>query len=141
MDGHALELDDGSCDVTGSQFGVMLFPDMPRGISELARVVKPGGRVLVTAYGDPHEIEFLGVFVRAVGAVRPGFEGPPMEPVPLPFQLQDPERLRQELTRRVADVQVETITERYRVPVRRAHWDGLRPQQPDRRLRSSTSSA
>ena len=28
---------------TGSQFGVMLFPDMPRGISELVRVTKPGG--------------------------------------------------------------------------------------------------
>ena len=98
MDGHALELADDSFDVAGSQFGVMLFPDMPQGISELARVIKPGGRVLMTAYGDPHEIEFLGIFVRAVGAVVPTFEGPPMEPVPLPFQLQDPERLRQELT-------------------------------------------
>jgi len=30
MDGHALGLDDDSFDVAGSQFGVMLFPDMPR---------------------------------------------------------------------------------------------------------------
>ena len=33
MDGHALELDDDSFDLAGSQFGVMLFPDMPRGIA------------------------------------------------------------------------------------------------------------
>ena len=43
MDGHALELEDDTFDVAGSQFGVMLFPDMPRGIREMARVVKPGG--------------------------------------------------------------------------------------------------
>ena len=43
MDGHALELEDNAFDVAGSQFGVMLFPDMPRGIREMARVVKPGG--------------------------------------------------------------------------------------------------
>ena len=47
MDGHALELDDDSFDMAGSQFGVMLFPDMPKGIGEMARVVKPGGRVLM----------------------------------------------------------------------------------------------
>src|SRR5688572_13831871 len=54
MDGQALELDDNSFDLAGSQFGVMLFPDMPKGISEMARVVKPGGRVLMNVYGDPH---------------------------------------------------------------------------------------
>jgi ubiquinone/menaquinone biosynthesis C-methylase UbiE len=85
MDGHELEPNDTSFDIAGSQFGAMLFPDMPKGISELARVVKPGGRVVLTVYGDPHEIEFLGFFVAAVQAVVPSFEGPPMDPVPLPF--------------------------------------------------------
>lgn len=65
MDGHALELDDNSFDMAGSQFGVMLFPDMPKGIREMVRVVKPGGRVLIHAYGDPHKIEFLS-FLRWV---------------------------------------------------------------------------
>jgi ubiquinone/menaquinone biosynthesis C-methylase UbiE len=60
MDGHALQLDDNSFDMAGSQFGVMLFPDMPKGIREMARVVKPDGRVLMNVYGDPHKIEFLG---------------------------------------------------------------------------------
>src|SRR5678816_3091638 len=59
MDGHALELDDNSFDMAGSQFGVMLFPDMPKGISEMARVVKPGGRALMIVYGDPHKVEFF----------------------------------------------------------------------------------
>ena len=112
MDGQALELDDNSFDCAGSQFGVMLFPDMPRGIREMTRTVVPGGRVLVTAYGDPHKIDFLAFFVRAVRAVRPDFEGPPPEPPPLPFQLQDPARVRQVLADcSLQDVRVDTITE------------------------------
>ncbi|MFO1144835.1 MAG: methyltransferase domain-containing protein [Amaricoccus sp.] len=80
MDGHALTLGDGSFDMAGSQFGVMLFPDMPRGIREMARVVRPGGRVLVITYGDPREVDFIGFLVTAVRAVRPGFTGPPLDP-------------------------------------------------------------
>jgi SAM-dependent methyltransferase len=112
MDGHALRFDDDTFDAAGSQFGVMLFPDMPRGIREMVRVVRPAGRVLMSVYGDPHRIDFLGFFVRAVQSVRPDFNGPPLDPPPLPFQLQDPGRLRDELEAAgLAGVQVEVITE------------------------------
>ncbi|MBX5463633.1 MAG: methyltransferase domain-containing protein, partial [Steroidobacteraceae bacterium] len=76
MDGHALGFAADSFDAAGSQFGVMLFPDMPRGIREMVRVVRPGGRVLVIAYGDPHSIDFLTIFIHAVRTVRPDFSGP-----------------------------------------------------------------
>jgi ubiquinone/menaquinone biosynthesis C-methylase UbiE len=112
MDGHALTLADGSFDMAGSQFGVMLLPEMPKGIREMVRVVKPGGRVLLTAYGDPQKIDFLGFLVGAIQSARPGFNGPPMDPPPLPFQLQDPDRLQRELTTAgLMGVKVETITE------------------------------
>lgn len=112
MDGHALELEDNSFDIAGSQFGVMLFPDMPNAIREMARVVKPGGRVLIHAYGDPHKIEFLGFLVGAVQSVRPDFNGPPVDPPPLEFQLADPDRLIKELSAAgLHDVNVETIIE------------------------------
>lgn len=94
MDGEALQLDDDSFDLAGSQFGVMLFRDMPKGVSEMARVVRPGGRVLVSAFGDPRRIEFLGFLTKAVKTVRPAFDGPPSDPPPLEFQLADPERMR-----------------------------------------------
>ena len=126
MDGHALELNDNSFDMAGSQFGVMLFPDMPRGIREMARAVRPGGRVLVNAYGDPHAIEFLAFLVRGVQSVRPDFTGPPMEPPPLPFQLQDPQRLRNELAAAgLKDVKVETITETTEFLNGKELWDWL----------------
>jgi ubiquinone/menaquinone biosynthesis C-methylase UbiE len=112
MDGHTLTLDSNTFDVVASQFGVMLFDDMPRGISEMVRVSKPGGSVLMNVYGDPRKIEFLGFLVRAVQSVRPDFHGPPMDPLPLPFQLMDPDRLRDELVATgLKNVRVESIIE------------------------------
>jgi ubiquinone/menaquinone biosynthesis C-methylase UbiE len=131
MDGHALELDDDSFDLAGSQFGVMLFPDMPKGIKEMTRVVRPGGRVLMNVYGDPRRIEFFGFFVRAIQSVRPDFTGPPMDPPPLPFQLQDPERLRKELIiAGLKDVRVETVTEAMEFQSGTALWDWLVSSNP-----------
>jgi len=126
MDGHALELDDNSIDVAGSQFGVMLFPDMPKGISEMARVLRPGGRVLIIAFGDPRKIEFFGFLIGAIRSVRPDFNGPPMDPPPLPFQLQDPERLRRELAAAgLKDVKLVTTTEPLEFHTGKALWDWL----------------
>jgi ubiquinone/menaquinone biosynthesis C-methylase UbiE len=43
MDGQALDLEDDTFDISGSQNGVSLFPDLKRGLRELVRVTKPGG--------------------------------------------------------------------------------------------------
>lgn len=93
MDGHALDLPDDAFDIAGSQFGVMLFPDLPRGVREMTRVTRPGGRVVMVVFQHPSKIEFLQFFVRAVKSVAPGFAGLPTDPPPLPFQAADPERL------------------------------------------------
>ena len=131
MDGHALELEDNAFDVAGSQFGVMLFPDMPRGIREMARVIKPEGRVLMNVYGDPHKIEFLGFLVRAIQSVVRSFEGPPMDPLPLPFQLHDPEKLCQELTKAgLRQAKVETIIEKTAFESGEQLWDWLVHSNP-----------
>jgi ubiquinone/menaquinone biosynthesis C-methylase UbiE len=98
MDAHALELDDDSFDVTGSQFGVMLVPDQPLALREMVRVTKPGGRVVLIAYGPRDEFEALQFFIAALQAVVPDFEGLPDDPPPLEFQVADPEVLRQRLS-------------------------------------------
>ena len=94
MDGHALELEDDVFDVSASMNGVSLFPDMPRGLREMVRATKPGGRVVIVAFGPPTEVEFLTFFVEAMQAAVPDFDGLPMDPPPLPFQVADPEKLR-----------------------------------------------
>jgi len=131
MDGHALDLDDRTFDIAASQFGVMLFPDMPKGISEMVRVVKPGGRVLMHAYGNPHRIDFFSFFIAAIRSVRRDFEAPPMDPPPLPFQLQDPDRLRRELAvPGLKDIKVETITETLEFQTGKDLWGWLVRSNP-----------
>jgi ubiquinone/menaquinone biosynthesis C-methylase UbiE len=124
MDCHALELPDDSFDVTGSQFGVMLVPDQPRALGEMVRVTKPGGRVLVIAYGYPAELEFLQIFLGALKAVAPEFPGLPDDPPPLEFQVSDPEVLRQRLTDAgLKDVRVEHTAERPAFSSGQEMWD------------------
>ena len=124
MDCHALDLRDHSFDVTGSLFGVMLVPDQARALREMARVTKPGGRVLVIAYGFPAELEFLQLFIGALKAVAPEFPGLPDDPPPLEFQVSDPEVLRQRLIDAgLKDVVVERTAERPTFSSGQEMWD------------------
>jgi ubiquinone/menaquinone biosynthesis C-methylase UbiE len=124
MDCHALDLPDDSFDVTGSQFGVMLVPDQARALREMVRVTKPGGRVLVIAYGFPAELEFLHFFIGALKAVAPEFPGLPDDPPPLEFQLSDPEVLRRRLTDAgLTDLRVDRTAERPTFASGQEMWD------------------
>jgi ubiquinone/menaquinone biosynthesis C-methylase UbiE len=131
MDGHALEFAEDSFDVAGSQFGVMLFPDLPRALRQMRRVVKPGGRVLITAYGPPARIEFLTFFLGAVKAVVPEFAGLPGDPPPLEFQIADPEILRARLEEAgLASVRIETVTETLRFGSAGDFWAWIASSNP-----------
>jgi ubiquinone/menaquinone biosynthesis C-methylase UbiE len=124
MDCHALELPDDRFDITGSQFGVMLVPNQPRALREMVRVTKPGGRVLMIAYGWPAELEFLQVFISALTAVAPEFPGLPDDPPPLEFQVSDPDVLRRRLTDAgLKEVRVERTAERPTFASGQEMWD------------------
>jgi ubiquinone/menaquinone biosynthesis C-methylase UbiE len=126
MDCHALDIPDDSFDVTGSQFGVMLVPDQPRALREMARVTKPGGRVILIAYGHPADLEFIQFFVAAMKAVAPDFPGLPDDPPPLEFQVADPEVLHTRLTDAgLDDVRVEHTAERPAFASGQEMWDWL----------------
>ncbi|MBF5046594.1 class I SAM-dependent methyltransferase [Aggregicoccus sp. 17bor-14] len=63
-DGMALPYADASFDAAFSMFGLMFFPDRGRGFAELARVLRPGGRAVVSAWVSvtrvPHMLAFFG---------------------------------------------------------------------------------
>jgi ubiquinone/menaquinone biosynthesis C-methylase UbiE len=131
MDGHALDLGDDAFDMAGSQFGVMLFPDLPRGMSEMVRITRPGGTVFMVAYGPPQGVEFLGFFIRAMQSVVPGFTGPPMDPPPLPFQVADPEVLRARMAEAgLNEIRVEPGNERLEFESGTQMWDWVTNSNP-----------
>lgn len=130
MDGHSLELEDDTFDITGSQFGVMLFPDMPSGLREMTRVTKSGGRVLMHVLGPPEKVEFFSFFVRAIQSAVPDFV-PPIDPPPLPFQLRNPKRLEQEMINAgLKDVRVQTIYEELSFESGKQFWEWLINSNP-----------
>jgi ubiquinone/menaquinone biosynthesis C-methylase UbiE len=81
MDGQNLELSDSSYDVAASIVGVIFFPDIARGLSELKRVLKPSGRCAVVCWGDPDKFEMMGYLKKAIQTAVPEFEMPTETPV------------------------------------------------------------
>lgn len=57
MDGNQLQFASASFDAGLSIFGVILFPDAEAGLRELARVVRPGGRVALATWTEPQSFE------------------------------------------------------------------------------------
>lgn len=84
MDGQALELADGSFDLVVSMFGWFLFADRARGLAEIRRVLRPGGRVLVTSWMPPDRNRLLGAALNAIRTVLPDL---PRPAGPLPTQI------------------------------------------------------
>jgi SAM-dependent methyltransferase len=83
MDGMALALPDGRFDVALSVFGVILFPDAERGMREIVRVLRPGGRAAILTWTESERYELVARLMKAVAAVR----GPLPPPASLPAQL------------------------------------------------------
>jgi SAM-dependent methyltransferase len=83
MDGMALDLPSASFDAAISVFGVILFPDAGLGMREIARVLKPGGRVAVVTWTEAEKYELAARLLAAIAAVR----GPQPSPTSLPAQL------------------------------------------------------
>jgi SAM-dependent methyltransferase len=134
MDGHALDLDDDAFDVAVSVNGVSLFPDMARGLAELVRVTRPGGRVVIVAFGPIEKVEFIVFFARAVQAAVPDVTPLPTNPPPLPFQAADPDVLHERLANAgLREVRIDTITWEMAFDSVQHLWKCVHRQQPHRR--------
>lgn len=124
MDGQALDLDDDTFDVAVSLHGVSLFPDVAAGLRELARVTRPGGRVLVGAFGASGQVEFLAFHLAALRAAVPRVTPPLLDPSAPPFQLADPAVLHRRLEEAgLTEVQVEPFDWEMHFRSARRFWD------------------
>jgi len=85
MDGENLELADQSFDVVTSRVGLIYFPDQHRALSEMRRVLKPGGRVAAIVYTTPENNRFFSIPVSIIR--RRARIQPPLPGQPGPFSL------------------------------------------------------
>jgi ubiquinone/menaquinone biosynthesis C-methylase UbiE len=89
MDARHLEFDDDTFTAALSLNGVTMFPEYVRGIAEMVRVTRPGGRIAVATL-RPLDTEFIAWVFGALRATVSGFE-PPLDSPPAPFIVADPE--------------------------------------------------
>ncbi|MDT8282736.1 MAG: class I SAM-dependent methyltransferase [Gammaproteobacteria bacterium] len=81
MDGQALDVTDGSYDISVSIVGLIFFPDIDKGFAELKRVLKPGGRCAVVCWDHPETFDMMKLLKRSIEIAVPDFEMPSQTPV------------------------------------------------------------
>lgn len=85
---EALPFADASFDAVAAVNSVFYAADMAAAMRELVRVVRPGGRVVVTAWGPPENCEFLKALMPALRPLMP--PPPPGATPPHPGALSQP---------------------------------------------------
>jgi ubiquinone/menaquinone biosynthesis C-methylase UbiE len=80
VDAESLPFSDGEFDRVTSRFGLMFFPDIPKAMSEIRRVLKPGGRfcflVWATLEENPFFLVSLAPFLKRVKLPPPPPDAP-----------------------------------------------------------------
>ncbi len=66
---------DNSFDVASSAFGVRNFENLEKGLSEMGRVLKPGGHILILEASDPKNMKFKGVYKLFMNKICPAIGG------------------------------------------------------------------
>jgi SAM-dependent methyltransferase len=124
LDAQDLDLDDGSVDVVLCRFGYMLMPDPQQALRESARVLRPGGRLVLAVWGEAEENRWLA---SVLGVVISHLDAPPPPPgSPGPFALGDPAGLRKLLEQAdLTKVEVDPIRTRQAYDSLDAWWEKI----------------
>jgi SAM-dependent methyltransferase len=118
-DGQALPFESGGYDGAFSMFGLMFFPDRAAGLREMRRVLRPGGRAIVSSW-----VPFDGPFGELLKTARELIPGLPLGGGRPP--LADPDEIRGELAAAgFGSVAVETVTHQLTAPSFDAFWDSM----------------
>lgn len=128
MDGQAMDLPDESFDAALSNFGVFLFPEREKGFREIHRVLRPGGRAVLTSFMAPPENQWMAFFGESV---RRTFPDTPAPTPPKFLELADANRFQTELIEAgFADVEIHTMTHALTWPSVDVAWVALAEGAP-----------
>ena len=123
-DAQTLPFPNGSFDAVLCQFGVMFCPDRATAYREARRVLKPGGRYLLSVWDRIEENEFTHIVTDAVAALFP--DNPPRFFARTPHGYYDVALIDNELrAARFTNVAIETVARRSQAPSPRDAAVGL----------------
>ncbi len=72
-DSETINFADNSFDAITVAFGVRNFEHLEKGIGEMLRVLKPGGKLVVLEFSKPKQVAFKGLYNLYMNKVAPGF--------------------------------------------------------------------
>ncbi|MHB8534537.1 MAG: class I SAM-dependent methyltransferase [Sulfuricaulis sp.] len=124
MDAAALDFRRDYFDYTVCSFGIFFLPDMVAGLREWARVTRPGGRLMFTAFAESAFQPMMDLFLRRLE--RYGIRSPDPDKPPAGMRLADPARCR-ELLDAAGLVNIDVTTEQlgYHLKDESEWWDVL----------------
>jgi SAM-dependent methyltransferase len=89
MDAEHLELPDASFDAVTCACGLIFFPDAHRALTEMRRVLKPGGRVAIGVWDEPSKSPFVTIGGGAVSQFHAATPPNPNSPGAFRFAKRD----------------------------------------------------
>ncbi|MCW3112749.1 MAG: 2-heptaprenyl,4-naphthoquinone methyltransferase MenG [Segetibacter sp.] len=72
-DSETINFPDNNFDAITVAFGVRNYQNLEKGLSEMLRVLKPGGKLVVLEFSRPKQLLFKGIYNLYMNSIAPGF--------------------------------------------------------------------